>query len=131
MSELKVEAAEDVKVESKVRESLIALETLLWPWNLANCISQDIELNGKNVKKEEMEAKNGEITNIKEENDEKKVDTKGGGPRTYDNGVLKTTRKVDDKDYKNNSKYDPTVLPETDDAKEIRKQVYIVISSKV
>ena len=42
--------------------------------------------------------------------------------RTYEDGVLKTS--AQESPYgKNNSKYDPSVLPETDDPKKIRAQV--------
>lgn len=44
------------------------------------------------------------------------------GPRTYDNGMLKTSAK-ETLDRKNNSKYDPSVLQTTDNPKEIRGQV--------
>ena len=45
------------------------------------------------------------------------------GLRTYEDGVLKTSAKEDATDRKKNSKYDPSILPETDDAQLIRNQV--------
>jgi lupus La protein len=45
------------------------------------------------------------------------------GIRTYEDGVLKTTAQEDLKDRRKNSKYDPSILPETDDAQLIRNQV--------
>lgn len=45
------------------------------------------------------------------------------GVRTYEDGVLKTSAQEDPNDRRNNSKYDPSVLPETDDPKLIRNQV--------
>lgn len=44
--------------------------------------------------------------------------------RVYDNGVLKTSARTQE-DPRKNSKYDPSVLPETDDPKKIRAQVGI------
>jgi hypothetical protein len=71
------------------------------------------------------EAKDTEMSEgVKEEDvkDEKKDEKK---PKSYDNGILKTTRRADESgDFKKNSKYDPSVLPETDNAAEIRKQVW-------
>jgi lupus La protein len=43
--------------------------------------------------------------------------------RTYEDGVLKTS--AQETEGENNSKYDPSVLPVTDDAKQIRSQVRI------
>jgi lupus La protein len=75
--------------------------------------SKDTEMNG-GVKEEDVKG---------EEKDEKKV-------RTYDNGILKTTRRADESgDFKKNSKYDPSILPETDDGAEIRKQVWSYMDS--
>jgi lupus La protein len=44
------------------------------------------------------------------------------GPRTYENGMLKTSASAD-ANPKRNSKYDPSVLRTTDNPKEIRGQV--------
>jgi lupus La protein len=46
---------------------------------------------------------------------------KSSALRTYENGVLKTS--AHQHEGKNNSKYDPSVLPVTDDPKQIRSQV--------
>ncbi|KAL2061918.1 hypothetical protein VTL71DRAFT_7296 [Oculimacula yallundae] len=49
--------------------------------------------------------------------------------RRYDeNGVLKTNAQVDWKNHRNNSKYDPSILPTTDDASKIRAQVEFYFS---
>lgn len=45
------------------------------------------------------------------------------GLRTYEDGVLKTSAREDATDRNKNSKYDPSILPETDDARLIRNQV--------
>lgn len=75
----------------------------------------------------EIEPKDTETngtSNINEDDvkDEKTVE------RKYENGVLKTSRKIDETNYKNNSKYDPSILPETDDAQAIRNQVEFYFS---
>lgn len=44
------------------------------------------------------------------------------GPRTYENGMLKTSASAD-ANPKRNSKYDPSILRSTDNPKEIRGQV--------
>jgi len=49
---------------------------------------------------------------------------------TYENGMLKTTARERD-DGRSNSKYDPSILPETDDPKKIRAQVGSKMSSSV
>jgi lupus La protein len=63
-----------------------------------------------------------------ESKDTKKNDSEKrekNGVRTYEDGVLKTSAQEDLNDRRNNSKYDPSVLPETDDPKLIRNQVTI------
>ena len=45
--------------------------------------------------------------------------------RTYEDGVLKTSAREDRNDRSKNSKYDPSVLPETNDPQLIRNQVTI------
>jgi lupus La protein len=63
-----------------------------------------------------------EVKNAKKNGTEKK---EKNGPPTYENGILKTTVREDVNDRSKNSKYDPSVLPETDDPKLIRNQVTI------
>ena len=83
---------------------------------------------------------------ITEEGHEKKAETNGSGekvveiimgepeisaeagessskPTVEEPNILKTSAPMDEKDYSKNVKYDPSVLPESDDAYEIRKQV--------
>jgi len=50
------------------------------------------------------------------------------GLRTYEDGVLKTSAQEDPSDRRNNSKYDPSVLPETNDPQLIRNQVEFYFS---
>lgn len=74
------------------------------------------------TKVEDAEVKNGSQDADKEayaENRQK------NGRRTYKDkdGVLKTSPQKISKDRNNNSKYDPTILPETDDPQLIRNQV--------
>lgn len=45
------------------------------------------------------------------------------GVRTYEDGMLKTSAREDQYDRSKNSKYDPSILPETDDPVLIRNQV--------
>jgi hypothetical protein len=58
-----------------------------------------------------------------ESKDAKKNGTEKNGFRTYEDGVLKTSAREDHKDRSKNSKYDPSVLPDTDDPQLIRNQV--------
>ena len=74
--------------------------------------------NGE-VKEEAVEKKAENGSDHKDENAGKKQDRK----RYDENGVLKTTAKQDWDDHKNNSKYDPSILPTTDDPVKIRAQV--------
>ena len=77
-------------------------------------------------------AAEGKETNGKSEVEENSKDgensaTKGPDsdlkkPRTYEDGVLKTSAR-EDPYAKSNSKYDPSILPQTDDPKKIRAQV--------
>ena len=55
--------------------------------------------------------------------EKKSPSAKRNGHRTYDNGVLKSSPQVISPNKRNNNKYDPSILPETDDAKMIRRQV--------
>jgi hypothetical protein len=65
-------------------------------------------------------------TDIKEEKSDKKAEENGASgenkERFDDNGILKTSAQIDET-RKNYSKYDPAVLPATDDPSKIRAQV--------
>lgn len=63
----------------------------------------------------QSESKNTEMNGAEKE--------EKNGIRTYKDGVLKTSAREDTKDRSKNSKYDPSILPETDDAQLIRNQV--------
>jgi lupus La protein len=52
------------------------------------------------------------------------------GIRTDEDGVLKTSAKEDLENIKNNSKYDPSVLPESDDPHLIRQQVCLPVLTR-
>lgn len=116
MSDVKVEAVEAVEAENNVAQTnndSVKQEAA------AEVIPEKVE----DVKTEDVKQTETKDEDVKKEDskDEKKGDHKG--PRYYDNGVLKTSRRIDEKDFKNNSRYDPSVLPETSDAGEIRRQV--------
>lgn len=70
--------------------------------------------------KDNVEAANGDV---KKEGEDEKKDKKfdPNEPRFYDNGVLKTNR--NEIWGKNNSKYDASVLPASDDVNLVRRQV--------
>lgn len=53
----------------------------------------------------------------------KQPEKKPSGPRTYENGMLKTSASVQYDRGGKNSKYDPSVLKTSDNPKEIRGQV--------
>lgn len=85
------------------------------------------DANGAAEIEEEQSAEKSEAaTGVKEEQSDKKVADPGASEekkeRFDENGVLKTSAQIDD-DRKNYSKYDPTVLPTTDDPSKIRAQV--------
>jgi lupus La protein len=69
--------------------------------------------------------KNEATADVEEEKSDDKTEDNGAPQkkkqRTYDDGVLKTSGKV--KENARNSKYDPSVLPTTDDPGKIRAQV--------
>lgn len=67
-------------------------------------------------KAEEAEAKDTKTNGTEKERE-------NNGVRTYEDGVLKTSAIEDLKDPRKNNKYDPSVLPETDDPQLIRNQV--------
>jgi len=107
MSDLKVEAqdAEAVKT-TPPNEAVKSEET-----------AGDVDMKDDNPK---ATAVNGDSDGKTEDHKEKK-----NGVRTYEDGMLKTSRQVDENNRRNNSKYDPSVLPESDDASKIRGQVGI------
>jgi len=62
-------------------------------------------------------------TNAKEEKDIKEEKKTPEKKRVYENGVLKTSARADLEDFSKNVKFDPSLLPISDDPKEIRGQV--------
>lgn len=100
--EIKQEKKDDAEVKTEIKEE-----------------NTDSDIKSE-IKEEKSEATNGDIK--KEEQDEKK-DKKWNfdEPRFYDNGVLKTN--ANEIHGKNNSKYDASVLPQSQDAGLIRRQV--------
>ncbi len=60
-------------------------------------------------------------SNVTNDNDVAAKD--GDGKTDKPAGVLKTTAKIDPKNHSANRKYDPSVLPESDDPQIIRNQV--------
>jgi lupus La protein len=118
MSDLKVEAVEAVEAPTKVITSTKD-ETI--KEDVGPVIASE---KVEDVKDEPKGTENNGSSNIKEEDVKNEKFEEKDGVRTYNNGILKTSRKADDSgDFKNNSKYDPSVLPETDNAQEIRNQV--------
>lgn len=74
--------------------------------------------NGSAIEEESGKTgENGAVTEGKDGEKKERVPRQ----RTYSNGMLKTS--AHEREGKNNSKYDPSVLPETDDHKKIRAQV--------
>jgi lupus La protein len=73
------------------------------------------------VKTENSDNKDGATLDSKEIKNEDKEEKKPK-QRTYENGMLKTSARIQD-DRKSQSKYDASVLPETDDPSKIRAQV--------
>lgn len=80
------------------------------------------EIKSETVKEEatSKQESNGTVK-VKEEDEKTTPRTRS---RTYENGMLKTSAR-EEKGGKN-SKYDPSVLPQTDDPKKIRAQVCIL-----
>jgi len=78
------------------------------------------------TKEEQSTVKSEAATDIKEEKSDKKAEENGvsgkNKERFDDNGILKTSAQIDET-RKNYSKYDPAVLPATDDPSKIRAQV--------
>ncbi|KAH8804726.1 hypothetical protein F5884DRAFT_822688 [Xylogone sp. PMI_703] len=87
----------------------------------ASLPEQQTEGNGAEVGKTTPANGNADGGPVKSE-DEEKVKSPERHVRTDANGVLKTSARSYD-DPRKNSKYDPSVLPETDDPKKIRAQV--------
>lgn len=90
------------------------------------------DANGAAETKEEQNTEKSEAaTDIKEEKSDKKAEENGASgenkERFYDNGILKTSAQIDET-RKNYSKYDPAVLPTTDDPSKIRAQVEFYFS---
>ena len=77
----------------------------------------------EDTKVEPKDTEANEPLNTKEEDGKDEKSDRGDRERKYSNGVLKTSARTDETNYKNNSKYDPSILPETSDAQEIRNQV--------
>jgi len=80
------------------------------------------------VKEEQKVEENGSASDVKQEKSDSKTErkkpTEVKKERFDDNGVLKTNARIYESDErKNYSKYDPAVLPPTDDPSKIRAQV--------
>jgi lupus La protein len=86
--------------------------------------SESKDTNGKAEVEEKTEVKNKDATDVREEKNDEKANGNGTPQskkqRTYDNGVLKTSGQ---EGRGRNSKYDPSILPTTDDPSKIRAQV--------
>jgi lupus La protein len=85
------------------------------------------DTNGASKIKEEQTAeKRDAATDVKQENSDKKVEENGASLKKVevidDKGILKTAAPVEE-GRKNHSKYDPSILPTTDDPSKIRAQV--------
>ncbi|PVH82600.1 hypothetical protein DL98DRAFT_513708 [Cadophora sp. DSE1049] len=125
MSDLKVEATEpdpsatslpnDETVDKEGGDSSAPTETAVAPGTKP--------ANGE-VKAEAADTKVENGSESKDEKAGKKQDRK----RYDENGVLKTNARQDWDDHKNNSKYDPSILPTTDDPAKIRAQVEFYFS---
>jgi lupus La protein len=88
--------------------------------------SEDVK-SAAEVTDEQKTVKSEATTGIEEEKSNKKIERNGSSEkkeRFDDNGVLKTSAKIYESDVRRNySKYDPAVLPTTDDPSKIRAQV--------
>lgn len=92
---------------------------------MAAAESEDV--NGASEAKEEKTAEKSEAaTDVNEEISDTKAEDSGVSSKKEDkignSGVLKTKAQIDET-RKNHSKYDPSILPNTDDPKKIRAQV--------
>ncbi|KAH7313148.1 hypothetical protein BKA65DRAFT_154036 [Rhexocercosporidium sp. MPI-PUGE-AT-0058] len=121
MSDLKVEATEpDPSATSLPNDQTVKTEAV-----------EASEPVVKDTAVEDTKPSNGEAV-VKEEATEKKgengADSKKDARRYDENGVLKTSAKQDWDNHRNNSKYDPSILPQTDDPSKIRAQVEFYFS---
>lgn len=115
----------DAPIKSEVAETSaptdIAAETSTTEANE----SIKAEVEPKAVVKDEVmkdaATESGSSAAVKADGEEKKK-YDPSEPRYYENGVMKTTVQQDDTN-KNNSRYDPSVLPVSNDHKNIRAQV--------
>jgi lupus La protein len=92
---------------------------------MAAAESEDV--NGASEAKEEKTAEKSEAaTDVSEEISDTKAEDSGVSSKKEDKidntGVLKTKAQIDET-RKNHSKYDPSILPTTNDPKKIRAQV--------
>ncbi|QSZ35666.1 hypothetical protein DSL72_006788 [Monilinia vaccinii-corymbosi] len=109
---VKEEKMDDLGVQTKIKEEEMN------DVEVQTQIKQ--ETSESEIKEEKVEITNGDVKNEEvDEKKEKKFDP--NEPRFYDNGVLKTNR--NEILGKNNSKYDASVLPKSEDAGLIRGQV--------
>jgi lupus La protein len=78
------------------------------------------------IKEEQTTEKSEAATDVKEGNSDKKAEEIGASlkkeEKIDDKGILKTAAPVEE-GRKNHSKYDPSILPTTDDPSKIRAQV--------
>jgi lupus La protein len=91
---------------------------------MAAAESEDV--NGASEAKEKTAEKSEAATDVNEEIRDTKAEDSGVSSKKEDkidnSGVLKTKAPIDET-RKNHSKYDPSILPATDDPKKIRAQV--------
>jgi lupus La protein len=131
MSNLNVETTEpDPAVTSLPIDETVNKEggDLSAPTDKGVVVVEAKDTNGiTEVEEKETAEKNEAVTNIKAENGDEKTEENGTPrykkQRTYDNGVLKTSGQVQEGEGARNSKYDPSILPTTDDPSKIRAQV--------
>jgi len=130
MSNLKAEITEPAPAATSLPKDETAKEEAGEP-SATN--EKDITMEGTELKdvkaapevKEEQKAEENETaTDIKQEKSDKNGSPEVKKERFDDNGVLKTSARIYESDVrKNYSKYDPAVLPPTDDPSKIRAQV--------
>lgn len=117
MSEAKVE-----DIETKADEvSEVKMEEAVKTEPNDESKSNDI-VKSEDVKSEDVKSEDVKMENASPESKKKPWSA------TYEEGdlagVLKTSAQHDEEDYKLNNKYDPSVLPESNDPTEIRNQVF-------
>ncbi|KAH6717045.1 hypothetical protein BKA61DRAFT_316901 [Leptodontidium sp. MPI-SDFR-AT-0119] len=115
MSDTKVEAAEPPTIEQTVMTEAVEVSD---PTVKDADVADSKPSNGEAVVKEEAAEKKGENG----------ADSKKDTRRYDENGILKTSAKQDWDNHRNNSKYDPSILPQTDDPAKIRAQVEFYFS---